>query len=202
VRIIGPAWAGTRFCGGTREPGPLTKEGFDLLEGMAGLGFILDLSHMDQSAALQALESYSGSLIASHSNAAAALGNTRSNRHLSDRVIQGLIERNGVIGIVPFNGFLDSDWRPGDSREGVTLQHVIAQIDHICQIAGDSRYVGLGSDFDGGFGLQMVPGEIDTIADLSKIASLLSEKGYTEADISAILAENWIKQLKNNLPEK
>jgi membrane dipeptidase len=28
LRLIGPAWAGTRFCGGTREPGPLTKEGF------------------------------------------------------------------------------------------------------------------------------------------------------------------------------
>jgi membrane dipeptidase len=202
VRIIGPAWAGTRFCGGTREPGALTKEGFALLEGMAGLGFILDISHMDQSAVLQALDTYSGTLVASHSNAAAALKNNSSNRHLSDRVIQGLIERDGVIGIVPFNGFLDSDWRPSDSRQGVTLHHVITQIDHICQIAGDSRHVGLGSDFDGGFGLQMVPDEIDTIADLSKLSPLLREKGYTEADISAIMADNWIRKLENNLPEK
>ena len=35
VRIIGPAWAGTRFCGGTGEPGPLTQEGDRLLEGRA-----------------------------------------------------------------------------------------------------------------------------------------------------------------------
>ena len=27
VRVIGPAWAGTRFCGGTRDPGPLTDDG-------------------------------------------------------------------------------------------------------------------------------------------------------------------------------
>jgi len=26
LRFIGPAWAGTRFCGGTKEPGPLTPD--------------------------------------------------------------------------------------------------------------------------------------------------------------------------------
>ena len=41
VRIIGPAWTGTRFCGGTGEPGPLTPEGYQLLDGMAGFGFML-----------------------------------------------------------------------------------------------------------------------------------------------------------------
>ena len=65
VRIIGPAWHGTRFCGGTGEPGPLTRQGFALLDGMAQLGFILDISHMDEKAALQALDSYPGRIIAS-----------------------------------------------------------------------------------------------------------------------------------------
>lgn len=93
VRIIGPAWAGTRFCGGTREPGPLTIEGYALLEGMAEFHFTLDLSHMDEKAALQTLDTYPGPIIASHANAQALLKETGSNRHLSDRVIQGLLER-------------------------------------------------------------------------------------------------------------
>ena len=54
LRLIGLAWVGTRYCGGTGEPGPLTGEGRALLEMMAELGFILDLSHMDAPAALQA----------------------------------------------------------------------------------------------------------------------------------------------------
>ena len=29
VRMIGPAWAGTRYCGGTDEPGPLTAAGVE-----------------------------------------------------------------------------------------------------------------------------------------------------------------------------
>ncbi len=202
VRIIGPAWAGTRFCGGTREPGPLTKEGYALLEGMAGFGFTLDISHMDEKAVLQALDFYPGTVIASHANAAALLEGLESNRFLSERVIAGLIERHAVIGVVPFNRFLLPGWTVAEGRQAVTLRHAVAQIDHICQRAGDARHVGIGSDFDGGFGLQETPVEIDTIADLQKLAPLLAEKGYTEEDIVAILGKNWIDLLQNILPER
>jgi membrane dipeptidase len=199
VRIIGPAWAGTRFCGGSRQPGPLTQEGYALLEAMAGLGFGLDLSHMDEAAVLQALDIFPGSILASHANAWALLRND-SNRHLSDRVIRGLVEREGVMGIVPFNIFLKNDWRNGDARGDVSLEHVVAQIDHVCQIAGSARHVALGTDFEGGFGLQSVPSEIDTIADLRKLIPLLAEKGYSDDDIRGILSANWLRMLQRILP--
>lgn len=201
VRIIGPAWAGTRFCGGTHEPGPLTKEGYALLESMAELNFTLDLSHMDEMAALQALDTYPGPIIASHANALTLLKETSSNRHLTDRVIQGLLERDGTIGIVPANGFLRPNWKEVGGRSSVSLDYVVAQLDYICQLAGDTIHVGLGSDFDGGFGLQSVPAEVDTIADLHKIIPILSQKGYTETDISAVLGGNWLVHLQNTLPE-
>ena len=201
VRLIGPAWAGTRFCGGTREPGPLTPEGYALLEGMAGLGFTLDISHMDEQAVLQALEVFPGPIVASHANAKSLLKGTDSNRFLSDRVIQGLLERDGIIGVVPLNSFLRVGWKKGERREQVTLQHLVAQIDFICQMAGDARHAGLGSDFDGGFGLQSVPTGIDSIADLQKLAPLLEEKGYALQEIAAILGENWLAHLRRSLPE-
>jgi len=201
VRIIGPAWAGTRFCGGTREPGPLTKEGYALLDGMAALGITLDLSHMDEAAVFQSLDEYPGKIIASHANAKVLLSDIDSNRFLSNRVIQGLIERDGIVGVVPFNRFLVAGWKPRDGRLKVSLDHLVNHIDHICQIAGNARHVGIGSDFDGGFGLQEVPSGIDTIADLQKLVPLLAEKGYTEADIEAVMGQNWINFLRNTLPE-
>ncbi len=201
VRIIGPAWAGTRFCGGTREPGPLTKEGYALLDGMASVGFGLDLSHMDEEAALQALDFYPGTILASHSNAAGLLKGIETNRHLSGRVIRGLIEREGVIGIVPLNQFLVPGWRAKDGRELVSLGHVVGQIDHICQIAGDARHVGLGTDFDGGYGVQSTPREVDTIADIQKIAPMLLQRGYSTDDVVAILSGNWLDRLRRILPE-
>lgn len=200
VRIIGPAWMGTRFCGGTRQPGPLTAEGYALLEGMAETGFGLDLSHMDEKAALQALDVYPTTVLASHSNAHALLKESESNRHLSDRLIRGILDRDGVIGIVPFNAFLRAGWQRGDRREEVSLAQVVAQFDYICQMAGDARHVGIGSDFDGGFGLQSLPVEMDTVADLQKIAPLLEEKGYSAEDISAIMGGNWLSLLKRILP--
>jgi membrane dipeptidase len=78
---------------------------------------------------------------------------------------------------------------------------VADQIDYICQNAGDARHAGIGSDFDGGFGVQSTPPEIDTIADLRKLAPLLAERGYSEGDIAAILGGNWIEMLSKALPE-
>ncbi|MEN8242026.1 MAG: membrane dipeptidase [Chloroflexota bacterium] len=200
VRLIGPAWEGTRYCGGTKEPGPLTKVGYQLLDAMADQGLILDLSHMDEQAARQALDHYPGTIVATHSNAKALLPQLDSNRNLSDGVIEGLIERGGVIGVVPYNLFLEENWAIGMRRELVSIQKVVDQIDHICQLAGDAKHVGIGSDFDGGFGWQSVPHEIDTVADLQKLAPLLAEKGFSEADIAAIFGENWLGVLQSALP--
>ncbi len=200
VRIIGPAWTGTRFCGGSWEPGSLTDDGRALLNGMAEIGFTLDLSHMDELAARQSLDLYPGPIIASHSNAAAIIRGYEGNRQLSDEVINGLIERDGVIGVVPFCKFLDSGWKRGDPRNAVTLETLAEHIDHICQMAGDAHHIGLGSDFDGGFGLDSVPADVDTIADLQKLVPILSARGYVEANIIDIMSGNWIRHLKMHLP--
>lgn len=179
----------------------MTKEGFALLEGMADLGYFLDISHMDEEAALQTLDSFPGPILASHSNALGLLPDTDSNRFLSDQVIQRSIQREAVIGIVPYNRFLLPGWTPRDGRERVPLDAVVGQIDYICQMAGDPTHAGLGSDFDGGFGLQKTPHGIDTIADLQKLAPLLDQKGYSGEDIAAIFGGNWIRLLQNGLPE-
>lgn len=201
VRIIGPAWTKTKYCGGTNNPGPLTKLGYALLEAMSEFNYTLDVSHMDEEAVLQSLDTYPKRVIASHSNAKTLLKDTNSNRFLSDRVIQGLLERNGVIGVVPYNCFLDPNWRKGDPRQLITLDMLVAQIDYICQMAGDALHVGIGSDFDGGFGLSAVPDGIDTIADLQLLASILVEKGYHDDEINAIFSGNWLRLLKETLPE-
>ncbi len=202
LRAIGLAWAGTRFCGGTKEPGPLTDEGRALLKVMADFPFTLDLSHMDEPAALEALDFYEGPVVATHGNCLALLPNYATNRQFSDRVLQRLIQRGGVVGLVPFNTFLKVGWlrASGSRREEVSLASLADHIDHVCQLAGNTRHAGIGSDFDGGFGLQSVPPEIDTIADLHKLADFLQPRGYSDSDMDAILGGNWLRHLQENLP--
>jgi membrane dipeptidase len=200
VRIIGLAWAGTRYCGGTGEPGPLTDEGRLLLKAMAGIGFTLDISHMDELSARQSLDQYPGPVIASHANAAAIIPEYAGNRHLPDDVIKALISRGGVIGLVPSCMFLNYGWKRGEPRQGISLEMVAAHVDYICQMAGSARYVGFGSDFDGGFGVEAVPGEVDSIADLQKLGPILAAKGYKDEEVAAIFSGNWRRHLQTYLP--
>jgi membrane dipeptidase len=201
VRIIGLAWAGTRYAGGTGEPGPLTPEGRRLLDVMADLGLMLDLSHASDESCLEALDRFPGTVLASHANPRARLKDfPRPERLLTDEMIRRVAERGGVIGIVPYNRFLKSGWQPGDGKMGVTLAEVTVMIDHVCQVAGSAAHVGLGSDFDGGFGVESTPLEIDTVADLQKIGGALKERGYAEKEVAAILGLNWIELLRRGLP--
>jgi membrane dipeptidase len=178
VRVIGPAWMSTRYCGGTREPGPLTDEG----------------------RANEALDRYDGPIIATHANALKLIKGSDSNRHLTDEIIERIIERDGVIGVVPFNRFLVHGWKNSNPRSAVPLEMVAAQIDYVCQKAGNAQHSGFGTDFDGGFGLQHVPPEINTIVDLHQLAPLLAARGYNDADIANIFGGNWINHLKKSLP--
>ncbi len=202
LRIIGLAWTATRYSGGTHAPGPLTPAGYELLAAMQDFPFILDISHMDPLAARQALDVYEGPVIASHANVQALLPGLETNRHLPDDVIRSMIARDGVIGSVVFNRFLKAGWQRGDSRDEVTLETLVNHMDYICQIAGSARHVGLGSDFDGGFGLDAAPSGIETIADLQKLTDVLAARGYSDDDITAIMGGNWMRILQQHLPER
>lgn len=197
VRIVGPAWTGTRYCGGTGQPGPLTSLGRELLEVMAGFKAILDLSHMAEESFLEAVDRYEGEIIASHSNSRRF---RNSDRHLSDEMVRRLAERDGVMGVVVYNNFLSDDWRKGNPRSDVPFSVVLDAIDTICQLTGSAAHVGIGTDFDGGFGVENIPGGMDSITDLWRIGDGLRGRGYAEADIEAILGGNMLRKLRQSLP--
>jgi len=199
VRLVCLSWkAGSRYAGGNAVPGPLTDAGRELLAVMADLGLILDVSHLAEEAFFEAVDRYEGRAVATHANPRARVAGPRQ---LSNEMIRRLAERDGVIGIVPFNRFLRPGWTGGDPKHTVTLADVAAAVDHVCQVVGDAAHVGLGSDFDGGFGAESAPAEIDTVADLARIGPALAEMGYGEENIAAVLGGNWLHLLRAALPE-
>ncbi len=195
VRLIGLAWDDTRYASGAWRGSRhgLTDEGRQLLEVMAQFGFILDLTHMSEKASLEALDSYPGAVVATHSNTRALVP---GERQLSDTQIRLIGERQGVIGVVLNNSFLKAGHRRGEPKELVTLDHVVAHVDHICQLTGSAAHVGIGSDLDGGFGAADIPAELHSVADLPKIGDKLKERGYTSTDIENILGGNWLHLLR------
>lgn len=196
VRIVGPSWSATRYAGGTGVPGPLTSLGRELLDVMANFNTILDLSHLAEQACHEALDSYEGVVIASHSNPRRFCD---SDRHLTDDLIRKLGERDGVMGVVLYNRFLRTGWVKSDGKHAITMSTVIDAIDYICQITGSAKHAGIGSDFDGGFGVESTPAEFDTVSDLWQIGDALRDRGYVEDDIADILGGNMLRKLRESL---
>ena len=197
LRILAPSWRATRYAGGTHMPGPLTDAGRQLIGQLEKSRLILDVSHMSDESFFEALTLFTGRVIASHSNCRALVP---TDRQLSDEMIHALISRGSVIGAVFNNPFLLKDWETGMVKSQVTLNHVVQHIRHICTIAGDALHVAVGSDLDGGFGVENTPMEIDTVADLGKLASALSNDGFSEEDVEAIMHRNWLRTLEEALP--
>lgn len=194
VRMIGLAWKGTRYAGGTGQPGPLTPLGRDLLREMSRQGVILDMSHIAEESFWQAMERFDGTVVASHSNCRVFVP---TDRQLTDAMIHAIAERDGVIGTVMANRFLVADWQPG---QPVTLDVVIRHMDHVCQLTGSAKHCAIGTDFDGGFGVPTTPDDFDSVADLGKLGDALAGRGYSTEDIAGIMGQNWIRVLRRGLP--
>jgi len=111
-----------------------------------------------------------------------------------------MLERDVVIGVVPYNNFLKFGWKESGGRERMSLRMVAEQADYICQLAGDANHVGIGTDFDGGFGLQSTPIELNSIADLPKLLPYLEEMGYNPDQCDRIASGNFLRVLESALP--
>ena len=199
MHMLGPVWGGGRYCGaawGKNLRIGFEKEGYDLLNLMADLGIGLDVSHMNHKSMRQAIDHYPGDTIyASHITCEKFFDDTYE-RLINDECIQALIEREGVIGIVPANAFIKQGWKSNMSRDLVSLEDVADHLDHICQLAGNTHHAAIGTDFDGGFGLSRVPGELNSIADLQALSGVLHNRGYNEDDVQNIFNGNWQRVLK------
>jgi membrane dipeptidase len=195
VRVIGPAHYGPgRYAGGTGTELGLTDIGIALLDEMARLGVILDLTHFSDESFWQALNRFPGPVLASHNNCRALVS---AQRQFSDEQLAAIIARDGVIGVMLDVAMLDLGWRAGPGADsGVPLVKVIDHIDRICQLAGSARHVAIGSDLDGGYGREQSPNDLDTIADLQKIGPMLTARGYAPADIGAVMHGNWVVLLR------
>jgi membrane dipeptidase len=197
LRLVGLTYGDTRYGGGaTGMPGSprgggLTADGVALMQRMSELGIAWDVSHLSDAAIRQGLELGPLRVCASHANARAL---TPTDRHLSDETIREIGERGGVIGLVVYNRYLDPAWSSQHRFPVTAREHVRRHAEHIASIAGWDG-VGIGSDLDGGFGRGQTLEEIETIADLHRLAAAAPEGAR-----DGFLGGNWLAFLRSALP--
>ncbi len=198
LRAIGPAHYGPGvYAYGTDSTGGLGTKGRALLKEMERLGIILDATHLCDESFFEAMDHFPGPVWASHHNSRAIVPH---NRQFSDEQFSLLISRGAVIGTALDAWMLTPGWVRGQStpeKMGVSMEKVVDQIDHICQLAGNSRHAAIGSDLDGAFGTEQSPYDLGTIAGLQKVPEILRQRGYAEEDIANITSRNWIRFLLN-----
>jgi membrane dipeptidase len=194
---------------GTGTEGGLFKHGAELLIEMDSLGMILDITHTADETVRQALDIFTGPILASHQNCRAIVP---GERQMDDDLLKRAIERGAVIGASMDTWMLtrnvEKDWsgKRGDRREDlfkpedVTLEDVVDHIEHVCELAGDTLHSSIGGDTDGQGGAIGAPHDVDTIADYQKIATILGERGWNNADIENVMWKNWQRYFEEFLP--
>jgi membrane dipeptidase len=86
------------------------------------------------------------------------------------------------------------------SKDEVTLERIVDNIDHVAQLAGNTLHSAIGGDTDGQSGAIGAPKEVDTIYDYLKIADLMDRRGYKQDDIDNIMWKNWDRFFEAHLP--
>jgi membrane dipeptidase len=74
----------------------------------------------------------------------------------------------------------------------MSVTRVVDHIDRIVKLVGID-HVGIGSDFDG---VQVVPADLKSVADLPNLTKELLKRGYSESDVDKILGGNMLRVME------
>ena len=163
---------------GNGEHGGLSDFGRSVIREMNRVGMIVDLSHAAESTFWQVLDLSEKPVVCSHSSCRALCDHPRN---LTDEQLRAIAEKNGVVQVTMYSGFLCE-------KGEATLADFIAHLEHAIKVAGVD-HVGIGTDFDG-------DGTVVGCSNASQLINVTREllrRGYRETDIEKIWGGNWLR---------
>lgn len=221
VVAIGLTWArASRYATGNatdpRDDAGLSDLGRAMVKAMdrvrtsAGKSVVHDASHLSDRSLMQLFEATDQVVVASHSNARAVVARTKLEgsaipaeirqkanaaeivlqRHLSDEAIKEIARRGGIVGLNVYSPFVI----PGASRDRrATVEEWCEHADHVVQVVGHDRAIGIGTDMDGGFSAERLPEGMSEPGDLELLAQGLMRRGWSEGAVEALAWGNWAR---------
>ena len=191
-------------CDGCEEPvdGGLSRLGRRVIAELNRVGIAVDVSHTGMRSSLDAIECSTAPVIASHSNARGVHPNSRN---LPDEVIRAIAASGGVIGANGFPSFVSSASEP-------TLDEYIDHMAYIGELVG-IEHVAVGLDYWNGTAADYqefvdsgtwnpdnyppppwpYPAGLGDASGLPALTARLLERGFSAAEVTGILGENWLR---------
>ena len=219
LRMMIPAYNATnQICDGCLDTtqGGLSLFGQRVIEECNRVGLLVDCSHLGRKSSLDIIHHSSDPVVFSHSNVKALVNHPRN---IDDEQIVACVERGGVIGVTPFGPFT---LKPGQTT-WPTLNDFIDHIDYIAQLTGSTSHIALATDMSLGtypyhqadpWGDPAYPPgspvynrvitddvrsprralqDFNSFSHLPAMIERLTERGYTDTDISGILGGNFLR---------
>ena len=209
----------TSFGGGLLDPTtPLSIAGEYIVDQMQEIGILVDCSHSSEQTSLDIIKRAKHPVVCSHSNPVALNDNIRN---ISDRLIKGIADTGGLIGVNPVNAYLK--WSTKDAPNAITgpfprlatISQYVDVMDYIRRLVGID-YIGIGTDFTYGDPptslthflpiIRVILPRCSTIRptleyvqnfngvrDLPLLRAELVRHGYSSVDIAKILGGNWMR---------
>ncbi len=193
LRSLGPVWSRPNIFGhgvpfrfpSTGDTGPgLTSHGKALVKRCGEMGIAIDLSHITEAGFWDVAKISDKPLIASHSNPFALC---QSSRNLSDKQLDAIAERGGLVGLNFATCFLNAD---GQATTTTSFDTILRHLDYLMQKLGED-HVGFGSDFDGA----EMPDVIGDVAGLPNLIAAMRKHGYDDNIMQKLTHQNWIATL-------
>jgi len=194
--------------------GGLTRFGRELVTELNRCGVLLDLSHVGEKTALEALERSSAPVAITHSNAASLYAHKRNK---SDTLLKALAAKGGVLGCAIYPSLVGERWS-ASLPAWCTMVARTAEIMGVAHVAVGTgrRYKGTPEqldwarmglwtrhkDFGAGGPSQAVepmPAWCRTLEDLGKIEAGLAQTGFAPAEVRMILRDNWMRLFRQTL---